>query len=154
MGMTHIRGDKLSAMTLDDDLRTWSQMAASAAQVNAQTAATCYAFPAWELVRYESRRVPRDWPARWKAAGDSVGWVGASRDFGEMVALKNSPIWQALGDGAGGYKDTLGNPYPPFAFTSGMFWDGVRRDRCIALGLIGPNDRPGVPAKVSVYLNA
>ena len=94
--------------------------------------------------------MPRDWAARWKAAGESVGWDGASPDFGNMVALKASPIWQALGDGAGGYRDTLGNPYPPFAFSSGMAWRRVRRDRCIALGLIGEHERPPVPQKVSV----
>ena len=142
--------DPASVRRLNLIVTTRTAMAASAARVNAQTAATCYAFPAWELVRYEGRRVPRDWPARWKAAGDSVGWDGASRDFGEMVALKSSPIWQALGDGAGGYKDTLGNPYPPFAFTSGMFWRGVRRPRCIALGLITADTPPQVPERVSV----
>jgi len=65
-----------------------------------------------------------------------------------MIALKDSPIWQALGDGAGGYRDTLGNPYPPFAFSSGMAWRGVRRERCIEMGLIGENEQPGVPVKV------
>lgn len=39
-----------------------------------------------------------------------------------MVALKSSPIWAAIGDGAGGYQDTLGNAYPPFAFGSGLGW--------------------------------
>ena len=53
-----------------------------------------------------------------------------------LVALKNSPIWQALGDGVGGYNDTLGNPYPPFAFDSGMAWVGVDRSECIKLGLV------------------
>ena len=27
------------------------------------------AFPAWELVRVEDRKVPRDWPSRWMIAG-------------------------------------------------------------------------------------
>jgi hypothetical protein len=44
-----------------------------------------------------------------------------------MCALKTSPIWQALADGAGGFEDTLGSPYPPFAFGSGMAWVNVRR---------------------------
>ena len=131
-------------------IETRTEMAANAARVNSQTAGTCYAFPAWELVRYESRKMPRDWPSRWKAAGDSVGWIGASADFGEMVALKDSPIWAALGRGAGGYRDTLGNPYPPFAFSSGMDWKGVKRARCIELGLITADTPPQVPEPVSV----
>ena len=52
-----------------------------------------------------------------------------------MVALKSSPIWQALGDGVGGFKDTLGNPYPPFAYSSGMGWTDISRRECAELGL-------------------
>ena len=142
--------DPASRRRLDLLINTRTEMAANAARVNSQTAGTCYAFPAWELVRFEGRRVPRDWPARWKAAGNAVGWVGVARDAIEMIALKDSPIWQALGNGAGGYRDTLGNPYPPFAFSSGMDWSGVRRPRCIALGLITADTPPGVPEPVSV----
>ena len=127
-----------------------TQMATNAARINAQNESTVYAVPAWELLRYGQRKVPRDWAARWKAAGDSVGWIGAVRDFGRMVARKDSPIWQALGDGAGGYKDTLGNPFPPFAFSSGMAWAGVERDECEKLGIVAPGEQPGVPQKVSV----
>jgi hypothetical protein len=29
-------------------------------------------------------------------------------------------MWAAIGAGAGGYTDTLGNDYEPFAFNSGM----------------------------------
>jgi len=142
--------DPASRRRLDLIVKTRSSMASNAAAVNAQDEYSVYAVPAWELKRYGQRSVPRDWAARWKAAGDSVGWEGASPDFGNMVALKASPIWQALGDGAGGYRDTLGNPYPPFAFSSGMGWRRVRRDRCIELGLIGEHEQPPVPQKVSV----
>lgn len=142
--------DPASRRRINLIVRTRTEMAANAARINAQDESTVYAVPAWELLRFGTRRVPRDWPARWKAAGDAVGWVGASRDFGTMVALKDSPIWAALGNGAGGYRDTLGNPYPPFAFSSGMAWAGVLRRDCIRMGLIGTDDRPGVPAKVGV----
>jgi len=142
--------DPASIRRLDLIVKTRTEMAASAAEVNAQDEYTVWSRPAWELKRYGQRRVPRDWAARWKAAGDAVGWVGASRDYGAMIALKNSPIWQALGNGAGGYRDTLGNPYPPFAFSSGMAWRGVRRERCIEMGLIGENEQPGVPPRVGV----
>ena len=91
-----------------------------------------------------TRRVPReDWPARWRAAGNSVGWEGALQ--GRFIALKNSPIWQALGDGAGGFTDTLGNPYPPFAFSSGMDWVAVDRDTCEKLGLIKSGEAESLP---------
>ena len=139
---------RLIPATCKDVIQTRSYMAVSAAEVNVQDEATVYAFPAWELALYDGQRVSRDWPARWNAAGESVGWVGASRDYGRMVALKDSPIWQALGNGAGGYDDALGNPYPPFAIGSGMNWLGVDRRDCIKMGLIGEHDQPGVPAKI------
>ena len=75
-----------------------------------------------------------DWPQRWKAAGERVAWRGAHRT--KMVALKSSPIWQALGDGAGGFRDTLGNPYPPFAFGSSYEWVPVDRLEARELGLL------------------
>jgi hypothetical protein len=53
-----------------------------------------------------------------------------------MVALKDSPIWWAIGEGVGGYDDVLDNPFPPFAFNSGMAWRAVPRAECEALGLI------------------
>jgi hypothetical protein len=97
--------------------------------------------PGWELVRVSPARVPRDWQQRWEDAGGTL--LG-----GRMVALKNDPIWQALGDGVGGYTDTLGNPWPPFAFSSGMNVVEVSADECEALGIdvsqAGPADNPGL----------
>lgn len=142
--------DPASRRRLDLIVKTRSAMASNAAAVNAQDEYSVYAEPAWELIRFGQRRVPRDWPQRWKAAGDSVGWEGASRDYGRMVALKASPIWQALGDGAGGYRDTLGNPYPPFAFSSGMSWLGVDRGECLKMGLVAQYEQPPVPEKVGM----
>lgn len=82
--------------------------------------------PAWELRRMGARKKPRgDWKKRWSAAGNRCGWKGALKK--RMIALKTSPIWQALADGAGGFNDTLGSPYPPFAFGSGLAWAGVGR---------------------------
>ena len=62
-----------------------------------------------------------------------------------MVALKSSGIWEALGDGAGGYDDTLGNPYPPFAFNSGMWTQDVSRADCESLGLLGSTEKAKAP---------
>ena len=112
-------------------------------------------YPAWELVRVYPRLVPRGsaesvspgWYERWADAGASVGWVGAID--GPMMALKDSPIWQALGDGAGGYTDALGNPYWPFAFGSGMGWLEVPRAEVVKEGLISENE---IPAKTTATL--
>ena len=87
--------------------------------------------------------MPRDWELRWQDALDACGDEKASDCFdetGRMVALKSSPIWQALGDGEGGYTDTLSNPYPPFAFESGMGWESVSREEAEELGLIEPGE--------------
>lgn len=84
------------------------------------------AFPAWELVRISGRRVPRDWPTRWKAAG------GKFSDGGRMIALKSNPIWKAL--------SRFGNPHPPFDFNSGMGVEDIDREEAEDLGLIGPDD--------------
>lgn len=100
-------------------------------------------WPALELVRFEEREEPRDWEQRWKIASQVANDPGAARvleETGRMVALKSSGIWQALGDGAGGYLDTLGNPFPPFAFNSGMWTEEVDRAESIELGLIGEEE--------------
>lgn len=101
-------------------------------------------WPAWELVRYEEKEKPRDWPQRWRLASQVAGDVDAARvleETGRMVALKSSEIWQELGDGAGGYMDTLGNPYPPFAFNSGMWTDDVSRHAAEELGLLEAGEK-------------
>ena len=128
---------------------TQAQMAASVSRLMGQDEATVRARPAWRLERTGGRRAPRqDWPARWAAAGESVGWEGALRGS-DMVALKSSPIWQALGDGAGGFRDTLGNPYPPFAYSSGMAWVAVDRETCERLGLSVPEPETVPSASLS-----
>ncbi|MGN0886658.1 MAG: hypothetical protein ACI4RT_06635 [Candidatus Spyradenecus sp.] len=66
---------------------------------------------------------------------EAVGWQGA-RKGRRMVALKSSPIWEALGNGAGGFRDTLGNPYPPFAYGSSYEWSELSRAEAQALGLL------------------
>jgi len=99
-------------------------------------------YPAWELVRLYPRTIERGerrgaggavvpdpengWPRRWAAAAESVSGWGVARGS-RMVAAKLSGVWAALGDGAGGYTDTLDNPYPPFAFQSGMGWKAISR---------------------------
>ena len=101
--------------------------------------------PAWELVRMiEPQGRRRPWPTRWDRALASTGRPeGATTSkSGRLVALKNHPIWQALGNGAGGYRDTLGNPWPPFAFNSGMNVIDVSRQDAQSLGLLSSDETP------------
>lgn len=93
-----------------------------------QAAGAIDAFPAQELFRVEDREEPRSWPTRWMQAGGQI--FG-----GRMIALKNDPVWFALSD-ADRFGDALGNPYPPFAFNSGMWVRDIARDEAIALGLM------------------
>jgi hypothetical protein len=96
-------------------------------------------YPALELYRLEERKVPREWEERWHDAAAIAGdddAVGALEGHGVMAALKSSGIWQALGDGAGGFDDTLNNPFPPFAFNSGMWTRDVERAEAVKYGLI------------------
>lgn len=95
------------------------------------------AWPAWELVRVLTRRVPRGsaesgsegWAGRWLRAG---GPVLAS---GKLMALKSDPVWANLGDGDL-FDDGLDTDHPPFAFNSGMGWREVPRDEAVAAGLL------------------
>lgn len=80
--------------------------------------------PCWELVRDEPRKEPRNWAQRWFDAGARVNWQGVARNTDRMIARKDSPIWDALGSA----DDGLGNPYPPFAFGSGMGWEIVTKE--------------------------
>ena len=55
-----------------------------------------------------------------------------------MIALKNSDIWDRLGDSTT-FPDALGNPYPPFAFNSGMGVEDISRAEAERLGVIEPH---------------
>lgn len=112
---------------LDLILKTNVQQARGWAQfMEGTTPGALLAYPAQRLVRVRQRRMPRDWAARWKEAGDAVGWEGASRDV--PVALKLSPIWARL--------SRFGTPYPPFDFNSGMGVEDVGRRKARELGLL------------------
>ncbi len=92
-------------------------------------------WPAQELYRAAipkgGVKAERDWPARWqKVGGEFVG--------NRMVALKTDPVWKKLGDPAL-FTDGLGNPYPPFAFSSGMDVRDIARDEAESLGLLDAN---------------
>lgn len=89
-------------------------------------------WPAQELIRdFAPKGHERNWAQRWER-------VGGEFYNGRMIALKNDPIWSKLGD-PDIFPDGLGNPYPPFAFNSGMGVRDVDRDEAEQLGLIEPN---------------
>jgi hypothetical protein len=128
--------DLSSKRRLDLMVRTNVSLTRNFARVTAGNAEWArVAYPAWELKRTESRVTPRGtpdshsvgWERRWSDAGASVNWAGALQHV--MVARKDSPIWEALGDGEGGYADTLGHPFAPFAFGSGYDQVAVSRGR-------------------------
>jgi hypothetical protein len=127
-------------------LNTQYRMKANEAYMVACMASTeaVFQFPAWDLVRIGSRVVSRwtkvskdglvddssqDWPCRWLVAGGKI-------IKGRMVALKDSPVWQALGYGAGGYEGTLGHPFPPFAYRSGYGLAEIDRNESLELGVL------------------
>ena len=85
------------------------------------------AFPAQELIRVESRRMPRDWRTRWIAAG------GELVSGGRMVALKTDSIWENI--------SAFGTPWPPFDWGSGMGLRDVSRKEAVMHGLIEATER-------------
>lgn len=99
------------------------------------------AAPAQELIRVESRQKPRDWQQRWREAAQASGDGNAYRmlaDQGRMIARMDSRIWEMLGTL---FPDSLGNPFPPFAFGSGMNVRSVTRDEAELLGLVQPGEQ-------------
>ena len=76
--------------------------------------------PCWEIMRDEWRKEPRDWPSIWNRAANAVMWDGVAKNTDRMIARKDSPIWNELGTG---FDDSIGNPYPPFFWGSGMGWE-------------------------------
>ena len=139
-----LSGNRRIDLVLDTNL---SQMANRGFRAQGQSAFSLYAFPCYELVRIDPRRIPRgfketkkgivevpdeNWPSRWEQAG------GEFYD-GRMIARKDSDIWAALGD-SGEFGDAMDTDVPPFAFNSGYGWRQVPREECVALGAIGEED--------------
>lgn len=101
--------------------------------------------PGLELVRIGFPADPtrqRDWPARWQRAGGKL-------TGGRMVALKDDPVWEQLGS-PDLFPDALGNPWPPFAFSSGMTTVELPREECIGLGLMAADDPSPKPQDVGL----
>lgn len=86
------------------------------------------AYPCQELFRAYPRKEPRDWPARWVAAGGMFFEGSSAYPEGRMIAMKNTNIWTAI--------SAFGLPYPPFDFNSGMDIRDISREESIRLGII------------------
>ena len=71
----------------------------------------------------------RDWVQRWIDCG------GKFSPGNRMIAPKNDPIWNELGNPEK-FPDGLGNPYPPYAFSSKWRVRDIDRAEAIDLGLI------------------
>lgn len=147
-GLKDLLSPKRTRLVLETNVRLCRS---ARQQIDGSSDYALYAYPAWSLERVYGRGEPRtDWGNRWQAAGDAVAWEGAARGnvglLGEprMIALKDSPIWSALGTGAGGYTDVLDTSVPPFAYGSGRAWIAVRRAAAEELGLLQGGD-PGAP---------
>ena len=117
--------DLRSMRRIQVSLRTNVQLLQGWAQKERGLAAQV-AFPAWELVRFENRRMERAWKERWVSAGGTL-------IDGRMIALKTNIIWYNIGHEE---EDSLGVDYPPFAWGSGMGWRAVPRKEAQALGLL------------------
>lgn len=129
--------DLRSKARLDVMMRTNADQAKGyVSHLRATTPGALLAFPAYELVRVQNRKLKRDWSSRWLKAAQGVGWEGVSK-HGGMVALKTSPIWLAI--------SAFGNPYPPFDYNSGMGIRDVAKSKCREIGLLGENEQPKLP---------
>lgn len=91
-------------------------------------------YPAWELLLFGKQEYPRDWASAWLAAGGQLY-------NGRMIARKDSPVWLTLSD--------FGFPFAPLSFEPGHAIEEVRRDDCLASGVIHEGDPPiAVPDEI------
>lgn len=116
-------------------LNTERQLAqGKAQQINGNTPVMVEQAPAWQLVRMEDRRVPRDspdsgslgWGERWLKAGGPGPFEEDHKTI--LAARKDDPVWQLLGSTTL-FKDGLNVSHPPFAFNSGMGLLPVTKER-------------------------
>lgn len=103
-------------------------------------------YPCSELIRVESRKVPRgfkrgpggvlievpeeSWEVRWVRAGGKLY-------NGRMIARKDDPIWVAI--------SRFDRPWPPFDFMSGKGVADVSIDEAESLGVMQPDETPPSP---------
>ena len=130
--------DLMTKARLDVMMKTNADQAKGyASHLRATTAGAILAFPAYELVRVQQRKMPRDWHSRWIKAANAVGWDGVAKDTDRMIALKTSPVWAEL--------SVFGNPFPPFDYNSGMGIRDIAKSVCREIGLLGKDEQPEIP---------
>lgn len=111
-------------------LNTEAELAHGRVQhLQGMTAVSLLMSPAYELVRTGKAVHPRDWNARWKAAG------GPPLVNGRFVAPKLHQVWRNLGDHSL-FDDALGVDHSPFWFNSHGTQRRVSRSECISLGIM------------------
>jgi hypothetical protein len=100
------------------------------------------AAPGVELVRVLTHIEQRDWESRWQISGGRIyphkGSVRVVRSETGMICLKGDPVLGELGASAN-FPDALDIDHGPFVFNGGVGLREVKRDRCEALGVTGPN---------------
>ncbi|MFC5049243.1 hypothetical protein ACFPK9_01235 [Rubritalea spongiae] len=108
-------------------------------------------YPAWELVRVQSRREPRGMPGTgtlgWQRRWFEVG--GPTNSTGRLIALKTDPVWKKLGSSSY-FDDALDTEHPPFAFNSGMGWRAVSASELEDLGIEWEGQKPSADALLPV----
>ena len=82
-------------------------------------------YPAKRMVRVHNRKIPRDWPGRWRSAAQQVPAEGLNAD--NMSAHVRHPVWRVL--------NVFGNAHPPYDWNSGMGDEMIRKDQAKALGV-------------------
>ena len=134
--LTDIRSDARLNLILDTNLQ---QAQGYGHKMQGRQNDILAVYPAQELVRVQDAAEPRDWAARWAAAGGT--FYG-----GRMIALKSDPIWKAI--------NRFGVDYPPFDFNSGMELQDVDRKTAVAAGLMKDDDVIDVESWPSDSFNA
>jgi hypothetical protein len=137
--ITDLSSDRRVDLVVDTNVRLaqgWGQ--------DRQAQEVTDAFPAWELIRAESREKERDWKERFLTAGRATGMqIGDGwtiTEDGRMLALQNHPIWEKLGS-TSLFPDALDTDVPPYAFSSGMDRELVSFEEAVAAGIIAPGQR-------------
>ncbi len=92
-------------------------------------------WPAQELYRALSRKVPRDWQRRWNDARRALGEGNTSASYaatqaGPFVALKNDPIWTRP------EVNRFGHPWTPFDYESGMRLRNIKASAARSMGVL------------------
>lgn len=130
-----------SKRRLDLVIRTNTEMAQGyGTMVQGNDPAILDQWPCQELFRAVEKKEPREWLARWRAAGGKVypgqapGYpIGAGFSEGRLIARKDDPVWEKI--------STFGLPYPPFDFGSGMEVRDISRREAEELGVIERGDQ-------------